>query len=127
MAVSKKKLWSRVFFLGVTATALVTECWFAWDGDPETDPWTDLIGDYVPWQAALAVFGALLLWVPAHFIVRYRKEIAEQKARVERRDATIDHLRTVVGEYKEAVEPWGITVPSEEANQKHDPGQSTLF
>lgn len=78
---SKKKILTRVFFLGVTAVALVTECWFAWDGDPETDPWTDLIGDYVPWQAALAVFGALLLWVPAHFIVRYRRELAEQAAK----------------------------------------------
>lgn len=78
MATSRKRIAARVFFLGVTATALVTECWFAWDGDPETDPWTDLIGDYVPWQVALAVFGALLLWVPAHFWVRYKREAAER-------------------------------------------------
>jgi hypothetical protein len=80
VSVSRKKKLTRTFFLGVTAVALITECWFAWDGDPETDPWTDLIGDYVPWQAALAVFGALLLWVPAHFVVRYRREAAEQAA-----------------------------------------------
>ncbi len=80
MAVSRKRLLARVFFLSVTALALITECWFAWDGDPDTDPWTDLIGDYVPWQVALAVFGALLLWVPAHFWQRYKREHAERLA-----------------------------------------------
>jgi hypothetical protein len=81
---TRKRRLARTFFLGVTLVAIITECWFAWDGDPETDPWTDLIGQYVPWQLALAVFGALLLWVPAHFIVRYRKELRKKDAEIKR-------------------------------------------
>ena len=122
MAVSRKKFWSRVFFLGVTITALATECWFAWDGDPETDPWTDLIGDYVPWQAALAVFGALLLWVPAHFYVRFKRELAEQRAKrallVAELDSTKSKLRQV-----------NILLESEGIGREYlvDPNQDTLF
>lgn len=69
---TRRALW-RVAFLAVTALALVMECWAAWDGNPATDPWTDLIVAYVPWELALAVFGALLLWLPAHFVRRYRR------------------------------------------------------
>lgn len=68
----RRSLW-RAVFLGTTALALGMECWAAWDGNSNTDPWTDLIVRYVPWELALAVLGALLLWVPAHFWVRYRR------------------------------------------------------
>lgn len=67
-----RRAW-RTGFLAVTALAIIAECWAAWDGNPDTDPWTDLIVRYVPWELALAVFGALLLWAPVHFYVRYRR------------------------------------------------------
>lgn len=68
-------LW-RVLFLAVTAGALTMECWAAWDGNPETDPWTDMIVRYVPAELTLAVIGALVAWVPVHFFVRYRRKRA---------------------------------------------------
>jgi hypothetical protein len=68
-----RNVW-RVAFLGVTSLALVMELWASFDGNPDTDPWTYLIVGYVPWELALAAFGALLLWVPIHFYVRYRRK-----------------------------------------------------
>lgn len=61
-------------FLGVTVLAIITELIFAFDGNTDTHPWTDLIVEYVPWELGLAAFGALLLWVPIHFYVRYRRK-----------------------------------------------------
>jgi hypothetical protein len=77
VSTGRKRKLARTFFLGVTVLAIGTECWFAWDGDANTDPWTDLIGDYVPWQLTMAVFGALVVWLPAHFYVRYKREARE--------------------------------------------------
>jgi len=68
----ERNLW-RTGFLGLTVGALVAECVGAWDGNPNTDPWTDLITTYVPWQLALTVFAALAAWVPVHFVVAYRR------------------------------------------------------
>lgn len=74
-------------FLIITGLALVTEVLFAFDGNSDTHPWTDLIVSYVPWELATAVFGALLLWVPIHFYVRYKRKrkrvITALKQRVE--------------------------------------------
>jgi hypothetical protein len=75
----QRNLW-RTGFLLVTAGALIMECAAAWDGNPNTDPWTDLITTYVPWQLALAVFGALVLWVPVHFWVAYRRRAKRKQA-----------------------------------------------
>ncbi len=77
----QRNLW-RTAFLGVTGLAIVGECVAAWDGNSNTDPWTDLVTTYVPWELALAVFAALAIWVPAHFFVRYRKRV-KQKERAE--------------------------------------------
>jgi membrane protein implicated in regulation of membrane protease activity len=63
----------------VTVLALVAELVGAFDGNPNTDPWTDLITAYVPWQLALAVFAALAVWLPAHFWVAYRRRQASTK------------------------------------------------
>lgn len=81
----QRNLW-RTGFLSVTALALIAECAAAWDGNPNTDPWTDLITTYIPWQVALAVFGALVLWVPTHFVVAYRRR-AKSRNKNEMRDA----------------------------------------
>lgn len=60
-------------FLTATAAALVAECWASWDSDPDTVPWTELIVTYIPGEVTLAVLGALVVWLPAHFLVRYRR------------------------------------------------------
>jgi heme/copper-type cytochrome/quinol oxidase subunit 2 len=75
----QRNLW-RTGFLIVTLGALVMECAAAWDGNPNTDPWTDLITTYIPWQVAVAVFGALVLWVPVHFITAYRRRAKRKRA-----------------------------------------------
>jgi hypothetical protein len=68
----------RVVFLGVTAVAVVLELVAALDGSPDTEPWTVLIVDHVPFEWAAAGFGALMLWLAVHFTVRYvRKRSTE--------------------------------------------------
>ena len=66
----KQKAWI-AGFLGVTVLAIVAELVAAFDPSTETIPWTDLIVEYVPWEAAAAVFGALAVWLPVHFAYRY--------------------------------------------------------
>lgn len=61
-------------FLGVTAGLLTAECWASWDTNPDTVPWTELIVTYVPGEVTLAVVGALVAWVPVHFVRRYRRK-----------------------------------------------------
>jgi len=69
----KRKLWV-ISFLLITAATLGMECWAAWDGDADTVPWTELIVSYVSPEVAAAVFGALILWLPLHFGVRYLRK-----------------------------------------------------
>ena len=67
-------------FLLLTLAAVGLELLHAFDGDPTTDPWTDLIVEYVPGEVTMAAIGALALWLPIHFGIRYwrkRKEEAE--------------------------------------------------
>jgi hypothetical protein len=68
-----RRTWWVAAFLAVTSAALGAECWASWDGSPDTMPWTDLIVRYVPGEVTLAVLGALLVWLPVHFFVRYRR------------------------------------------------------
>jgi hypothetical protein len=68
----RRRTWIAAF-LATTAAALVAECWAAWDSSPDTTPWTDLIVTYVPGEVTLAVLGALIAWLPAHFYIRYRR------------------------------------------------------
>lgn len=80
MKLTRRGKWLTGAFLTVTGLALATEVLFAFDGNTDTHPWTDLIVAYVPWEAAVAVFGALLLWVPIHFYVRYARKEAKIRA-----------------------------------------------
>lgn len=66
--------WKSVGFLAVTALALGWECLASWDGDDSTLPWTDLIVTYIPGEVVVAVLGALIAWLPAHFFIRYRRK-----------------------------------------------------
>lgn len=74
----------RVAFLGVTALvgalALTMELVFSFDGDPATEPWTVLIVDHVPPEIAVAIFGALVAWLPVHFWIRYRRRAKARAA-----------------------------------------------
>ena len=63
----------RVAFLAVTAVAIVMECWASWDGNPNTDPWTDLIVAYIPDEVTMLAIGGLSLWLLVHFGKRYWK------------------------------------------------------
>lgn len=63
--------WWRVSFLGLTALVLGMEVFASVDGNPETEPWTDLLVSYVPGEFTFAAIGALVLWLPVHFGLRY--------------------------------------------------------
>lgn len=65
--------WWRIGFLGLTALVVTAELVAAFDRNPETDPWTDLIVAYVPEEVTYALIGALLLWLPYHLWRRYRR------------------------------------------------------
>lgn len=70
---TKKYRW-RLAFLGTTALALFMELLASFDNDPETDPWTSMIVQYIPAEVATAAIGALALWLPVHFGVRYYRK-----------------------------------------------------
>lgn len=70
---SRRGRWIAGFLAG-TALLLGAECWASWDGSPDTVPWTDLIVQYVPGEVTLAAIAALVVWLPVHFFVRYRRK-----------------------------------------------------
>lgn len=61
----------RLMFGGVTAVAVLAELVASFDGNPRTEPWTEWIVTYVPWEVTAAAVGALTLWLPVHFGWRY--------------------------------------------------------
>lgn len=66
-----RRNWWRVAFLGLTALVIGMEFWAAWDGNEDTDPWTDLIVAYVPDEVFALVFTGLVGWLVVHFGRRY--------------------------------------------------------
>jgi hypothetical protein len=58
-------------FLTITAAAITWECVAAFDGNPDTWPWTQLIVTYVPWWLTFLVIAALIGWVPTHLAIYY--------------------------------------------------------
>lgn len=68
---SKKLLW-RIGFLGVTVLAVVMELIAAWDGSSDTEPWTHLIGQYVPGPLTLVVIVLGARWLWDHFVHEYK-------------------------------------------------------
>lgn len=73
--------WWRIGFLGLTALVVAMELWASFDSNPDTDPWTDLIVAYVPAEVTIAAVGALVLWLPVHFGLRYWRKHREEHAR----------------------------------------------
>jgi hypothetical protein len=69
---SRRTAWIAAF-LTTTAAALIAECWASWDSSPDTVPWTDLIVAHVPGEVTAAAIGALVVWLPLHFAIRYRR------------------------------------------------------
>lgn len=92
---------------------IVLELIYAFDGHGDSWPWTELIVRYVPWELALAAYGALALWVPIHFYVRYRRK--QKKALKERVEA--GHKDVPLGLLKDAV---SVMSPEEYERFKQD-------
>lgn len=63
--------WKSILFLSATAGVLGWEIFASLDGDDGTSPWTDLIVTYVPGEVTAAIIGALAVWLPVHFGIRY--------------------------------------------------------
>ena len=59
-------------FLTVTGAAIAWELVAAFDGDPDTVPWTDLIVGHVPWPITALGIAVLVCWLPVHFWMAYR-------------------------------------------------------
>jgi len=63
--------WKSIVFLGATTTVIGWELFASFDKDPTTTPWTDLIVAYIPGEVTAAAIGALIVWLPVHFAIRY--------------------------------------------------------
>ena len=61
-------------FLGLTTLVVGMEIWASVDGDPATDPWTDLIVEYIPLEVTALAIGGLSLWLAVHFWRRYTRK-----------------------------------------------------
>lgn len=61
-------------FLTATAIAIGWELVASFDNDVDTVPWTDLIVENIPAELTIAAIGALILWLPAHFGLRYYRK-----------------------------------------------------
>jgi hypothetical protein len=64
----------RIAFLGLTGLVIGMEILAACDASPATRPWTTEIVGAVPMEATFAAIGALVLWLPIHFWVAYRRK-----------------------------------------------------
>jgi hypothetical protein len=61
----------RIAFLGLTGLVIGMEIWASADGDPNTDPWTDLIVRHIPGEVTALAIAGLCGWLAVHFGVRY--------------------------------------------------------
>lgn len=68
-----RRAWWIVGFLTVTAVAVGAELVAAFDSSPDTVPWTDLLGEYVPWPVTAAAVALLVAWLPVHLYRRYHR------------------------------------------------------
>lgn len=66
-----RRAFATTAFLALTAAALGTEVWFAYDDSPNTLPWTFLITDHIPAPITFLAIGVLVAWLPAHFLAAY--------------------------------------------------------
>jgi hypothetical protein len=74
-----RRLAFRWAFLIITGLAVGWELVAAFDSSPDTEPWTDLIAEHVsPWVTFSAI-GLLVLWLPWHFVQRYKRKQASEE------------------------------------------------
>ena len=64
----------RIAFLGLTTVVIGMEIWASVDGDPQTDPWTDLIVRHVPLEVTALAIAGLSGWLVVHFWRRYKRK-----------------------------------------------------
>jgi hypothetical protein len=65
-------------FLTLTGVVLAWELVASFDHDPDTLPWTSLIVQYIPGEVTAAAIGALVVWLPAHFGLRYYRRYKDR-------------------------------------------------
>lgn len=66
-----RRSWWIAGFLAATAGVLGAELTASFDSSPATVPWTELIVTYIPPEITTAAIGALVMWLPLHFGMRY--------------------------------------------------------
>ena len=69
-----EKKWWAIGFLGITALAVFLELFAAFDGNPNTLPWTDFIVTYIPVWIGLPIVILFAIWLIAHFIKNYHRD-----------------------------------------------------
>lgn len=73
-----RKLAFRWAFLLITALAIGWELLASFDSSTDTEPWTDLIADHVsPW-VTFSTIAVLVIWLPIHFVQRYKRKQASK-------------------------------------------------
>lgn len=73
-----KTKWT-ISFLSVTALAIIMELFSAFDNNPDTQPWTVLIVENIPWFVGLPAIGLFAAWLVAHFRKYYQDKIEEKE------------------------------------------------
>jgi len=53
-------------FIAATLGVIVWEMAYAWDHNPDTMPWTDLLASYVPAPVTYGLLALLVAWLPGH-------------------------------------------------------------
>src|SRR6266540_2614692 len=53
-------------FIAATLGVIVWEMTYAWDHNPDTMPWTDLLANYVPAPVTYVLLALLVAWLPGH-------------------------------------------------------------
>lgn len=66
-------------FLGLTGLVLGMELWAGFDKDDRTEPWTDMIVQYVPGEVTALAIAGLFGWLAVHFGRRYWRKHKQEK------------------------------------------------
>ena len=63
---------ARVAFLTVTAGAIAMELWYAFDGDKDTEPYTEYL-IRLPWLVLVPLAVGFSVWLPWHLFASKRR------------------------------------------------------
>lgn len=101
---TRRLAWA-VSFLAVTVLAAGMEVYASADGDPDTQPWTDLITSNIPAAVTFAAIGVLVGWLRPHFEHAYAKKgITMDKEPV----VTVSTLTAVVAAVLALIAAFGV-------------------